>query len=245
MRWLITLFVLVPGAARASCQLALALGLDVSGSVDAEEYRLQQDGLVAALEDPNVQLAMLARSDGPVALLVYEWSASTYQRIIVDWTLVETRADLAIVTGRIAQNKRPEAPYPTSIGSALLFAARQFERVPDCARRTIDLSGDGKSNDWPPPDRVLGTAELAGVTVNALVIGSNAPLGGANRKTEIEELMGYFESEVIAGARAFAEPAIGYEDYAPAMTRKLLRELAGPVLGGLLHRSPQASAKGG
>ena len=245
MRWLIAFFGLVPGVAGASCQLALALGLDVSGSVNAEEYNLQQDGLVAALEDPNVQLAFLARGDGSVALLVYEWSASSYQRIIVDWTLVESRADLADVTGRIVANKRPDAPFQTSIGSALLFAARQFERVPDCARRTIDLSGDGKSNDWPPPDRVLGTPELAGVTVNALVIGSNAPLGGANRKTEIEELMGYFESEVIAGARAFAEPANGYEDYAPATTRKLLRELSGPVLGGLLRRSLETIAKGG
>lgn len=38
----------LPHAAQANCRLALALGLDVSGSVDSREYRLQLDGLANA-----------------------------------------------------------------------------------------------------------------------------------------------------------------------------------------------------
>ena len=35
----------------AGCELALALAVDVSGSVEADEYRLQMDGIAAALAD--------------------------------------------------------------------------------------------------------------------------------------------------------------------------------------------------
>ena len=48
------------GPADAACRLALALGLDVSGSVDAAEYRLQLDGVAAALTDEDVQAALFA-----------------------------------------------------------------------------------------------------------------------------------------------------------------------------------------
>ena len=42
----------------AECRQALALGLDVSGSVDAREYRLQLDGVAGALDDPAVRAAV-------------------------------------------------------------------------------------------------------------------------------------------------------------------------------------------
>ncbi|MFV2035717.1 MAG: DUF1194 domain-containing protein [Halocynthiibacter sp.] len=232
------------GSAQTVCALALILGLDVSGSVDAREYRLQLDGLATALSDPAVQGALLARIDGPVALFVFEWSTSEFQRVIVDWTVIGSRSELARVTELLTNYKRKPAPFATSIGGALLYAANQFERGPACARRTIDLSGDGKSNDWPPPSRVLEAGQLQGITVNALVIGSDTPLGGSNRRSEIEELMAYFESEVISGPRAFAVPVVGYQDYAPVMTRKLLRELAGPELG-LLQPASEIQLWGG
>ena len=45
---------------REACRLALSLGLDVSSSVDAREYRLQTEGLAAALIAPEVRGAFLA-----------------------------------------------------------------------------------------------------------------------------------------------------------------------------------------
>ena len=61
-----------PGWARLTW-LALALGLDVSQSVDAVEYRLQLDGLANALEDAEVQSAIFAYAPVTVRLMVYEW----------------------------------------------------------------------------------------------------------------------------------------------------------------------------
>ncbi len=48
-----------PQVADAACLQALALGLDVSGSVDAREYRQQIGGLAEALSDPRVRAAYL------------------------------------------------------------------------------------------------------------------------------------------------------------------------------------------
>ena len=49
-----------PAAAQEQCRLALLLGLDVSASVDREEYRLQMEGLAAALIEPSVVEAALS-----------------------------------------------------------------------------------------------------------------------------------------------------------------------------------------
>ncbi|MFZ1347287.1 MAG: DUF1194 domain-containing protein, partial [Tabrizicola sp.] len=36
------------------CETALLLSIDVSGSIDAGDYRLQTEGLATALSDPEV-----------------------------------------------------------------------------------------------------------------------------------------------------------------------------------------------
>ena len=48
LRVTLVVVLLLPGVARAQCRQALLLALDVSGSVDAREYRLQLDGLAAS-----------------------------------------------------------------------------------------------------------------------------------------------------------------------------------------------------
>lgn len=54
-----------------ACRLALVLAMDVSNSVDADEYALQRLGLAAALRAPAVRDAFFASED-PVALAVFE-----------------------------------------------------------------------------------------------------------------------------------------------------------------------------
>ena len=57
----------VTPAAASECRLALLLELDVSTSVDAEEYALLRDGLVAALGALEVQRTMFSPA-GHVAI---------------------------------------------------------------------------------------------------------------------------------------------------------------------------------
>ncbi|MCB1338068.1 MAG: DUF1194 domain-containing protein [Maritimibacter sp.] len=212
-------------AAAQSCRQALALGLDVSGSVDAGEYRLQLDGLAAALTHPDVADALLAVSAPPVQLAVYEWSGPTAQAMILDWTAVTDTGVLADVAARLRATRRAPADPSTGLGAAILTGARLLARVPACWQRTLDISGDGVSNTGPRPQD-LDAPELAGITVNALVIGPEA----RGAPEGVRGLLGYFETEVIRGPGAFAEPALDFHSYEAAMVRKLLRELQGLVI---------------
>lgn len=235
MRAVVAVLVLVmvaasPATAQTACRQALALGLDVSGSVDTREYRLQLDGLAAALADPDVRAAILAMPSAPVRIAVYEWSSPADQRLIVPWTAL-TSED--VINGAIALLRgwsRTDGDPSTAIGAALLNGAALLDQQRSCWKRTLDISGDGKSNTGPHPRDISTSARMAPYTVNALVIGADAPRNGDRREMQVGELAAYFRFFVISGPDAFVETALGFQDYQAAMTRKLLRELEGLAL---------------
>lgn len=219
--------------AEASCRQALLLALDVSGSVDELEYTMQLGGVAKALTDPGVVDALLALPENPVALAIFEWSSSSFQREIADWTLIETPEDIASLAAHLMAWRRATAPEATGIGAAMRHAADVFHSAPFCWKQTLDISGDGKNNDWPLPRDVRDSGSLGTATVNALVIGQEMLNDGDHRMVGVGELTAYFRANVISGPGAFVEVALGFEDYANAMTRKLLREISAPPLGSL------------
>ncbi|MEL6801684.1 MAG: DUF1194 domain-containing protein [Pseudomonadota bacterium] len=221
------------GAAQAACRLALVLALDVSGSVDEREYLVQLNGVATALEDRAVREALLALPDAPVALAIFEWSSASYQRDILGWTMLAGEVDLAAVVARLRGWRRDTAPEATGIGAALEYAAGMLRAGPVCWAQTVDVSGDGRNNDWPVPRDVRASGMLAGVTINALAVGQELQRSGDLRRMGIAELTAYYRAELIQGPGAFVEVALGYDDYARAMTRKLLREISAPPLGHL------------
>lgn len=210
------------GPVQAQCRLALALALDVSGSVNWQEYRLQIDGLANALEHPEVQQAIFVMPGEPVAIGVYEWSGPAYQRELVAWTELNGPADLAAVTGRLRGVDRYGSDPSTAIGAAMAFGGRFLRNAPECYRQVIDISGDGKSNTGPHPKEI----ELSwDVTINALVVGGELIDPGELRHVGIGELQAYFRAFVIRGPEAFVETAMGFREFEDAMIRKLKREL--------------------
>ena len=225
MRWAALALVLWTGAAAASCRQALAIGMDVSGSVDAREYRLQTDGLANALLHPQVAAAFLQMPDWPVALLVYEWSGRAAQRVLVPWVSVRSMADLRDVAAQLRSVERVRMDMSTALGDAKLYGAARLAQQAGCARLVLDISGDGKNNTGPRPQDVA----VPGITVNALVI--SAPERRDQRSPGIGELSAYFNAHVIAGPEAFVESALGFEDFEQAMVRKLKRELQTLVIG--------------
>ena len=186
----------------------------MSSSVDAREYRLQTQGLAAALLAPEVRDAFLATPGDPVALLVFEWSGWQQQMVRQDWVTIETAGDLETVAARLAAQARSFDLYPTAIGFALIFGGRLLGQRTDCDERTLDLSGDGTSNDGVSPEVARRDYPLERTTVNGLVIGRQAAALGR-----------YYRQFVIQGPGAFVEQAEGYEDFERAIRRKLLREL--------------------
>ena len=149
-----------------ACELALVLAVDVSGSVDPDEYATQMQGLAAGLRDGAVSDAVV-RSKAAIALV--QWTGASRQETSLDWTRIETHADVEALAQAITRIPRGWRNFSTAIGEALKFALPMFDAVPDCDRRVIDVSGDGVSNEGAEPLSVHPALREAGVTVNALV----------------------------------------------------------------------------
>jgi len=217
--------------AEGPCRQALVLGLDVSGSVDGAEYRLQIDGVAAALAAPEVAEVLLA-GPGHVRLAVFEWSGPAAQRVLLPWTEVGDAAALAQVVAVLHGRERERAEPSTALGAAMLTGARMLRAQEGaCWQLTLDLSGDGTSNTGPRPGEI-GPGDLpGGMVINALVIGAEGDAAGPRRLVEIGELVAYYRAEVLRGPGAFVEVALGFEAFEAAMRRKLVRELRPLAVG--------------
>ncbi len=228
---LLLILLLFPGLAHAACRQALTMGLDVSGSVDDDEYQLQLNGVIAALNAQAVQDVFFLQPEAPVRLHVFEWSGPINQTIIVPWTAIQTPADLAHVTQQLRAHQRGVRAPTTAIGSAILAGYSYLKAHPDCWKRTLDLSGDGETNVGPLPETIGEDQRPFGVVVNGLVIGAGDQGGDDETFVDIKQLSSYYSANVIRGPSAFVEVALGYKDYAATMERKLLRELASIAIG--------------
>jgi len=198
-----------------ACEIALVLAIDVSGSVDDREYRIQMQGLAEGLRDGAVSEALVA---GEAAVTVLHWTGTSRQEVVVPWTEITGFDVLEDFAAEVERAPRRWRNFSTAIGEALLFSAARFAGAPDCARRVIDISGDGTSNEGIPPAAALAGLREAGVVVNALVIEGAEP-----RLTE------YFWENVILGPGAFVITANSYSEYPSRMRLKLLREVAKQV----------------
>jgi hypothetical protein len=219
------LFALTPVGAQAACRLALLLALDVSSSVDDEEYLLQRDGLATALISQDVQAAILQEGGGSVALAIYEWSGRRQSVVIQDWVMLSSAQDIAAVAARLGVAERSFRRFPTALGHALGFGATMIDRAPRCDRQVIDVSGDGITNDGFWPQLAYKHFSFQEITVNALAVLGADP-----------DVVDHYEFEVLHGPGAFIETSEGYAGYARAMTRKLYREIQDRVVGGLPGR---------
>lgn len=202
------------GPAQA-CRLALALTVDVSGSIDPGEYRFQMDGLADALEDPEVAEALVLAQ---AAVSVVQWSGASDQEVSVPWQrMLSTRA-VARLAQTVRDTRRRWSGGKTAVGNMLDGVLPQFADVSDCTRRVIDVSGDGQSNDGR--DTVLArqlAAELD-VTINGLAIDR---IGASVTQ--------FYRTQVRSGPNSFVITATGYSDYPRAIRRKLLREILVPA----------------
>lgn len=194
--------------------LALVLAVDVSASVDFDEFALMAGGLAAALRDPAVQGA----AGGPVALCALFWSEA--QAVVVPWALLRAAADWEGFALALDAAPREPRAGATAIGEALVAALALLARCPfPAGRAVIDVSGDGENNRGRPPGPVRDVAVAAGVTINGLAVVNEEP-----------GLPGHYARDVIGGAGAFVMECAGYEDFGEAMKRKLLRELGGGLV---------------
>ncbi len=216
LRSLFTVAALCLTSPALACETALVLAVDVSGSIDPDEYLLQTSGLADALQDPEIASALVA---GKVSLALMHWSGVGYQRLSLPWTPMLTPSDVARFALATRQIARPRDYTDTAIGGAITFSVRQFVAVPECRHRVIDISGDGEENSGLTLPAARAAAATAGVTINAIAI-------------EVDDtstaLTGYFRRFVIT-PDGFVVTANGLPDYPRAIQSKLRREVIKPV----------------
>ncbi|MEZ5824735.1 MAG: DUF1194 domain-containing protein [Geminicoccaceae bacterium] len=199
--------------------LALVIAIDGSWSVDDFEHAEQILGTAEAFRSPAVMAAIDALPTRRIAVALMQWSRQESQVLSLPWVIVDGGADALRLADRIAMIGRDTREGGTSISGALARALFLLDRCPcSPARRTVDISADGRHNDGPALDPIRHHAVLTGVTVNGLAI-----------LNEVGTLNHYFEQRVIAGANAFVEKAESYKSYGVAMERKLLREISPAV----------------
>lgn len=195
--------------------LALVLAIDVSASVTADSYLLQHDGIARAFASPRLASAISA-TPGGIEVLVVEWSDPDKIAVTVDWTRVSDAPSADGFAAAVRATRRSSAGI-TAIGPALLAAAAAFDHLPEPAgRRVIDISGDGMANFGLPPAAARDRIVAGGIAINGLAI-----------LTEEPWLADYYRSNVIGGPSAFVVIARTFDDFAGAMLRKLVQEVAG------------------
>ncbi|MFQ5567496.1 MAG: DUF1194 domain-containing protein [Paracoccaceae bacterium] len=208
------------GPARAAqCGLELVLAMDVSRSVVNAEYDLQMNGLAQAFRDPEIGEA-IAWIPGGVMATVTQWSGMGAQAQPVPWTHLKDAAGAAAFAAAIERQDRAFFASYTAIGEALFHANRLSASNPlRCTRRVIDVSGDGASNRGRAVRPMAEALAANGVTVNGLVIKGAWP-----------DPVEFYVRNVVRGDGSFLETTDNFADYAAAIKRKLLRELAPQVV---------------
>ncbi|MDF2621204.1 MAG: hypothetical protein K0S00_3863 [Xanthobacteraceae bacterium] len=215
--------------------LELVIASDVSTSMDAQEKQLQRDGFVAAFESVEVHKAISRGRLRRIAVIYVEWGGTDRQRVVLPWTLIDGAAASATFAERLAATFPARLTYGTAMGDGLVFGAGLFERnVFESERRVIDVSGDGMSNRGALLELVREKLLSEGIVINGLPIVYRDPNEGLSPEeatiinpTSNEELVAYFETEVIGGPGAFVVPVTSREHYAEAIRTKLVREIAG------------------
>ena len=101
--------------------LELVLAVDVSGSVDEEEAKLQRAGYIDALLNPKVIGAIRSGPLGRIAVAYMEWAGDHYQRVTVGWTLLDGPAAAQARASRAVFSAMP--PQPSA--GAVWVATRQ------------------------------------------------------------------------------------------------------------------------
>jgi hypothetical protein len=199
----------------------LVLAADVSGSMPPEELRIQREGYVSAFRHSEVIRAILSGSLGKVAVTYVEWAGCYTQSVIVPWMVLSDPESIELFARRLSATPTGRSGPRTAVSCALLFAATQFPLSGVRSHRmTIDISGNGKGNDGPLETLVRELLVRQGMTINALSF--EPPYHYAPSP----DVHGYYRDKVVGGPGAFAVAVDNLNDFAAAIRRKLIIEIA-------------------
>jgi hypothetical protein len=217
-------FLTAPARAEA-VDLELVLLADASGSIGNDEIRYQRQGYADALVDPDTLDAItFSGRHQKIAVTYIEWGQWDSQVTVVPWTVIANAADAQAFNTALLAAPRT-ARGRNSIGNALLAAASAITgNEHEGTRKVIDLSADSV-NSWG--GRTLAEARLQvlsqGISINGLAVLCRRCASGRPVSYDLEKA---FEDVVIGGTGSFVVSADEPANFALAVKRKLILEIA-------------------
>ena len=116
----------LPGTTAADNQSApsvdveLVLAVDVSYSMDMDELAIQREGYAQAIISKEFLQALKSLPNGKIAVTYFEWAASSDQKIIIPWRLIDGPETADAVAAEIMKTPIRRASR-TSISGAIQF----------------------------------------------------------------------------------------------------------------------------
>ena len=218
-------------ALAADFDVAIVFAVDVSGSIEPFTADLQREGHALALRSPEFIAAIAGNHFGCIAIAYFEWSSPEQlravlpSRTVLPWTRVCGAEDALAAARTISE--RGDRGYgrwgrgETSISYAIDAASSLLDDFAgEVGRKVIDISSNGRNNSGLPVAVSRARAIAKGYTINAIAIPTMEHRGFP------DHLVNYFAQEVIGGPSAFVLEPASREDYAVALRRKLVKEIA-------------------
>ncbi len=209
------------------CAAMLALVIDVSRSIDPDEYQLQMQGTANVFLTERLQNAI--DPDRPMAVSVIIFSDRAV--VSVPWTLLRTRSDSIGFSARVRAIENPQWLYTNAL-HGLGIALDQFEsNAAPCESdiKVIDISADGLNNGAQirPQDtipRIVQRAQEMDIRINALPILPTEQT--ASPYESADQIYNYYNDNFVAPTGGFTIRAHGFEDFARAIFNKITTEIA-------------------
>ncbi|MEZ4622706.1 MAG: DUF1194 domain-containing protein [Caldilineaceae bacterium] len=141
----------------------VALVMDGSGSIDANDFEIQRNGIRLAIQDP-----LLVPRDGTLALMVIQY-AESFTQLEVPYRLIASDADANAVLAQIAGITQIQGS--TNPGDGINAAAGQIQANATAADDTIIcLSTDGLPNAGADVATALTSAQGAAVPLDTFSV---------------------------------------------------------------------------
>jgi hypothetical protein len=196
--------------------ILLVLAVDASGSVNQTRFELQRKGYADAFRSEQVLNAIRGLSTQSIAVTMVQWTGPAMQVQVVPWMLIKDAASTMAFADAIEAAPRQLFGGGTSLSGAidhamLLLASAPYRGL----KRVIDVSGDGSNNRGRDVREARDEAVRAGIIINGLPI--------VSLEYDLDK---YYFNNVIGGPGAFIVPADSYDNFAQAVLRKLILEIA-------------------
>ena len=221
---LMTFLISHPVWAKQAVDLELVMATDVSRSIDQDEAQLQRQGIAGAFRSKQVIKAISSGFLRRIAVAYVDYSSAFHNKVVINWRILhnaKTANDFADELLRAPQTFGRR----TSISDALELATKILETNDiEGTRRVIDVSGDGPNNWGGQVDLVRNAIVKKRITINGLPI-----INDRSRfmsRYYLPDLDKYYLGCVIGGPGAFLVVATNFKDFARAVRRKLILEIA-------------------